>query len=58
MSKVSTIPKNVTYSFQEGNKCIQLPLTKIGLKKKNHKEKPVLKTDMAHRLQRKETQEL
>lgn len=43
MSKVSTIPKNVTYSFQEGNKCIQLPLTKIGLKKKKTQRKASIK---------------
>lgn len=50
MSKVSTIPKNVTYSFQEGNKCIKITIDKNRPKEKKHKEKPVLKPDMAQRV--------
>lgn len=52
MSKVSPIPKNVPYSFQESNKCIQIGKNRHKIKKikkKNNKEKLVLKTDMARK---------
>lgn len=34
MSKVSTIPKNIPYSFQEGNQYIQIITDKNSQKKK------------------------
>lgn len=37
-SKVSAITKNVTYTFQEGNKCIQITIDKNRHKEKNTKK--------------------
>lgn len=43
MSKVSTIPKNVTYSFQEGNKCIKITIDKNRPKEKKTQRKASFK---------------